>query len=540
LDKAKRLDSLTSLRFFAAAAIVALHTSQSFGMYDIANYFPASQAVSFFFVLSGFILSYAYHSLDSNQKIKRFYIARLARVWPLHAATTLTWIAMLAYWNPEGILYQDGLQKLVANIFLLQAWVPLQDWQTSLNGVSWSISVELFFYATFPLILVLFRKHWHWLIIVSSFATIAIIASCYLTSSSSAIQPTNLLYFFPAARLLEFVAGVCAFHFADYLRKHSPDFTTTQWTMLEVAVVITAALTMLMTRSFGIAAVLGPHVATYIKISGAFPAFAALIIIFSFGNGAVSKLLTFKPLVFLGEASFALYLCHYPVLYFIEHSRSAFGSSHVQYFSAWAISITLSCILMLTIERPARKLIMHRHSQTTKNKVAFSLTTATSIVVFSAAMIFTGYSFYREINPPVSFSIQADNIAKFKFGPTIHSIKILQKYSTYSIIEIVTTNRSEKAGVQLAVHLNNASGGIEKNLVPSAIKRSFTDEKFTTSIVVQNKDLELASSIALAAYFDGAPLLKVESADTDWGERRAIFKLTNDAENAPLAVNVTP
>lgn len=530
MDKAKRLDSLTSLRFFAAAAIVALHTSQSFGMYNIAKYFPLAQAVSFFFVLSGFILSYAYQALDSSQKIKRFYIARLARVWPLHIATTLIWIAMLAYWNPEGIIYQDGLQKLIANIFLLHAWIPSQDWQTSFNGVSWSISVELFFYAMFPLVLTLFRKHWHWIITSQLLITGAIITLCYLTSNSSETQPTNLLYFFPAARALEFIAGVCAFHFTSYLRGSHPNLTVGQWTALELFAIAGTVMTMLMTRSFGIPAVLGQHTATYIKIAGAFPAFAALIIVFSFGSGALSKMLSFKPLVFLGEASFALYLCHYPALYFIEHSHELFGSTEAQYYSTWAISLILSCTLMLLIERPARTLIMHLHSKSKKSKNIFSIKTTTAIALFSIATALTGYSYYRETNPEILFSTQPEDTAEFDYGPTIKSIKIVQKYSDYSIIEITSTNRFEKNGVLLAVHLNNASGAIEKNLVPSPIKQSFTDDINTISLVVNNKDIALTESIALAAYFEGSPLLKVDSRETDWGERRAIFNIKNEAE----------
>ncbi len=61
--KAQRLDPITSLRFFAAAMIVIGHAHAIFGSWGIATAIPLEQGVSFFFVLSGFILTWNYPSL---------------------------------------------------------------------------------------------------------------------------------------------------------------------------------------------------------------------------------------------------------------------------------------------------------------------------------------------------------------------------------------------------------------------------------------------------------------------------------------------
>ena len=75
---APRIESLTPLRFFAAVLIVLHHGREQFAI---------GQGVSFFFVLSGFILAYAYPRLEGHREVLTFLRARIARIWPAHGAT---------------------------------------------------------------------------------------------------------------------------------------------------------------------------------------------------------------------------------------------------------------------------------------------------------------------------------------------------------------------------------------------------------------------------------------------------------------------
>src|SRR5580765_5922555 len=85
----KKLEVLTSLRFFAAALIVVQHSRGSFGLPEQwGEPFMFDQGVAFFFVLSGFILTYVYPSLDTFGR-RRFVLARIARVWPAHVAALI-------------------------------------------------------------------------------------------------------------------------------------------------------------------------------------------------------------------------------------------------------------------------------------------------------------------------------------------------------------------------------------------------------------------------------------------------------------------
>jgi peptidoglycan/LPS O-acetylase OafA/YrhL len=103
--------------------------------------------VTFFFALSGFVLTWS--ATGMRLSAGAFYRRRFARVYPLHLVTAV--IAGLA-----GILFgvTAGPGAWAAVLLLVQAWIPDADWYFALNGVSWSLSCEAFFYAVTPLLLI--------------------------------------------------------------------------------------------------------------------------------------------------------------------------------------------------------------------------------------------------------------------------------------------------------------------------------------------------------------------------------------------------
>jgi peptidoglycan/LPS O-acetylase OafA/YrhL len=106
--------------------------------------------VSFFFVLSGFVLMWSARPGDSPL---RFWRRRLARVYPVHVVTAL--LAVLLgltlgqLTRPDTFYGVPGVGSFLANLFLVHSWIPGQ--QQSLNTVSWTLACEAFFYLTFPL-----------------------------------------------------------------------------------------------------------------------------------------------------------------------------------------------------------------------------------------------------------------------------------------------------------------------------------------------------------------------------------------------------
>jgi peptidoglycan/LPS O-acetylase OafA/YrhL len=103
---------IPSCRFVAAAMVVAHHAR---GFQIPMPHWALDHGVSFFFVLSGFILSHRYPKLETASAISHFYLLRIARIWPAHVTTLLLAMALLQL---------PIKPSLIPNALLLQSWIP--------------------------------------------------------------------------------------------------------------------------------------------------------------------------------------------------------------------------------------------------------------------------------------------------------------------------------------------------------------------------------------------------------------------------------
>jgi peptidoglycan/LPS O-acetylase OafA/YrhL len=158
---AAQLPALTSLRFIAALAVVVLHYRDLLGplpgwlMHAIVG---GQFGVTFFFVLSGFILTYRYRDWFAGgvaaTDYRRFQRFRLARIYPVYVLGLLLdtpWHLLERAW--AGQLAADGptfAASWLVNLAGLQAWVPAVPYAMFWNTPAWSVAAEFFFYATFP------------------------------------------------------------------------------------------------------------------------------------------------------------------------------------------------------------------------------------------------------------------------------------------------------------------------------------------------------------------------------------------------------
>lgn len=206
----RRLPSLTSLRWFAALWVFVAHAphvlvvDQEGAAADVINRIGAP-GVSFFFVLSGFVLLWSHRQGD---RPLRFYRRRVARIVPAYWAATLISAAVLA------LLYSVGLRSVAESLIplsLVQAWVPHEDVYYSGVAVGWSLSVEAFFYAVFPLLVVvvapLGRRHALVAATVVTAMTVALPAAV-LASGARGDRAYWLVGVAPPVRLGEFVLGM--------------------------------------------------------------------------------------------------------------------------------------------------------------------------------------------------------------------------------------------------------------------------------------------------------------------------------------------
>lgn len=150
---APRLHSLTGARFVAAVGVFLFH---AVGVYPAEGPFGSVLAfvgsngaigVDFFFALSGFVLAWSWRPGGSA---RAFYRRRFARIAPAY------WVALVYGLLWVIVLYRDPLTatlRALPSVFGIQAWFPDPAVHFAANGVEWSVSAELFFYALFPILI---------------------------------------------------------------------------------------------------------------------------------------------------------------------------------------------------------------------------------------------------------------------------------------------------------------------------------------------------------------------------------------------------
>lgn len=195
-----RLPTLTGLRFWAALLVVLYHLNAQIG--HIPGVSSAVEfgrtGVTFFFVLSGFVLAWTYYGRATPLSL--FLWRRFARLWPILAVTGLASLAV--YW---AIGVRPGAAAAASTFVFLQAWVPR--WSVGANPAAWSLSDEAFFYLCFPLLLGLAtRSSGRTRIRMVIALCLAVIPVWILVNGVSA--PNWLIDYFPPARLLQFAIGL--------------------------------------------------------------------------------------------------------------------------------------------------------------------------------------------------------------------------------------------------------------------------------------------------------------------------------------------
>ncbi len=363
-----QLKSLVSLRFIAAAMIVLFHSGGRFGLSRAPGApFVLGQAVTFFFVLSGFIMTHLYPTL-STKEIPRFFLARLARIWPLHILCLLFAVLFLG----PSFEKSAGQPVLVflSNLTLTHAWVPIQSWYFSYNGVSWSDSTCLFFYVSFPFLIRDIGRTWRLKLLLAFLLVLVMIAlgnALGKTTTTNNVDYVGLVYISPLCRIFEFILGMCG---ALAFRKLASAKAGPRWhaTLIELLVLVLLLGAMYESTPwadaaaplFGLAGRRWLHISGFVSIF-----FAAFIVVYALGRGWISKLLATRPLVHLGEISYAMFLLHQLLLRLIANRAPGLWEREglVAYLGFWAVLLLLSDLLSRWVERPMRVWILQRFGQ---------------------------------------------------------------------------------------------------------------------------------------------------------------------------------
>jgi len=326
-----RIESLTGLRFIAALMVFFHHLDGLFGFTGTGLYL-ANNAVSFFFVLSGFILTLVYGRRFENSRrreensnglvadIFSFLKRRVARLWPLHVACLLICVATVRY------LYLD-FWVLLTNLFLVHSWVPHNYYVFALNNVSWSISTELSFCFAFPLLVMGGYRGFLWRygsLILCIFGCLILI---HFAVDFHWISRQNMVLTVqanPLLRLFEFATGILA----AYLFTRRPIQNgggVLIGTAREIGTLGSVIVWWVVIFKFKILEIvpaiplIGNTIGTWIWFCSAAPLCGLVIYTFARSNGLISKWMASPMMVHLGEISFAFYMIHMLVFRVVDY-----------------------------------------------------------------------------------------------------------------------------------------------------------------------------------------------------------------------------
>ena len=347
-ERRDTLGALTSLRFFAALLVFTWHcvpVRQFSGTFSLGYI-----GVGFFFLLSGFILTYSYRAAFADglrwEAARAFYVARVARVVPLHLVTIPPMVFALQYYGSPfwtGVDARTRVTEVVAQVLLVHSWFSDRAVHFGANGPSWSISVEAFFYALFPLLafalLRAFRAAPARAVLAAAFGVWPLQVAV-LARQHAAVNEF-WFYVFPPARLADFAVGMLlgiAVLRGDPAAR--PRLRATSMEMLALAAI-------------GLSIFISPLLPLALRFSAALmPAWAFAIYVFASRRGALTRLLEHPVLVRLGEVSFAFYLIHLTVIVYVTH---LIGTDSPWFMTlSFGTALALSFALFHGVEQPLR------------------------------------------------------------------------------------------------------------------------------------------------------------------------------------------
>jgi peptidoglycan/LPS O-acetylase OafA/YrhL len=351
--KPVRLYALTGLRFFAAINIVFFHFSnpQLFGfLAPVVN--AGYIALGLFFLLSGFVLAYNYSgsARASTLDRTRFWKARFTRLYPVYLLSLLlSWrMVVPEYGAHTHAMFWTGM---VLTPLLLQGWVP--ELATFLNTPAWAMPAEAFMYALFPWLAKVRRPATVWrnlALLTGVWAVGMIPGALYLILQPDGIAHPDrwswgrwlwALKYTPLPHLASFFFGILL-------------------AGLDALVPRLSRLRLLLGLA-GFAGVfgllyMGPLV-PYVLLHDALlmPLFGCIVLGLA-GENWLASAFSLRPLVFLGEASYCLYVLHFNLWNWIHdtHLPDRLGVARFDPWISFVFLIAVAVAAMLLVEKPAQ------------------------------------------------------------------------------------------------------------------------------------------------------------------------------------------
>ena len=333
------LPALTGFRFFLALWVILHHLTgpaQTLGIAAMRLPNPiylmirgGYLAVTTFFVLSGFVLAHSYANARWDRRgLRRYAVSRFARIYPVYVVS----LCIVAPFIRDDRTPAKGFYLFLHGI-LVQGW--LGTLPVNWNTPAWSLSCELFFYLLFPAALVLAgRGGWSGTLALAAGAT-CLTRVLWAAGVADSVKPL--------IHLSDFLMGIAAARAYVLVRRR---FTTANgaWFYLPAGAAFVALI------SF-------PRILPgFIDQTTALRPLNALMLIgFALGHGPVARALSGGVLVYLGKASYSMYILHVPVMWwYLRWSKEFSATVYI------AQVIAVSSLIYSTVEEPVNGWLRRR------------------------------------------------------------------------------------------------------------------------------------------------------------------------------------
>lgn len=306
--------------------------------------------VDVFFVISGFLItSHIIRDVTAQRfSVIQFWSRRVRRLLPASLTVLISTALGIIFLVPQS-LWVEWLSEVISSVFYFQNWVLAAN---SVNYLSmgssasptvhfWSLGVEEQFYIVWPmaigLVVFLFRKR------NAEFKRRAVFLCLSLLTATSLVfgiyttdTDASIAYFSTPARAWEFGVGA--------LISFMPSIRHKVWqpilTVVGLSTIIASGCLYNSSLPFPGTAALVPVFAT------------ALVIASNLDKGLVSRLLAFRPVQWLGDHSYSIYLWHWPVIILAPYFWHVESLSTLKKIAVLALTLFLSAISVALIERP--------------------------------------------------------------------------------------------------------------------------------------------------------------------------------------------
>lgn len=353
------LAALTGLRFVAAVAVVFHH----FGQMAVPNGPLRNLAaagfvgVDLFFILSGFVLVYVYRPFEVRVGRPAFLAARVARIYPLHAlALALSapiFFSSMASRSEGASLLWRVVVSAGLHVTMTHSWVGhVGVW----NVPDWSLSSEWFFYLVFPWLvppLVRTTSVLRLVVVATALCAAGVGLSFihhawhpeWIGGTDAGTRLGGMLKYSPFGRLHEFLCGAILARIWLLARPIPGAGWMTATSLVIVVGVLSRAHLALLPVSNGLLA----------------PVFAVLLLGLAEGGGIVGRVLASAPVVRLGEASYGVYILHWPIALLFVAARGWLGGPReidVRAFWLYLVIVIVASVLAFElVEAPMRQRI---------------------------------------------------------------------------------------------------------------------------------------------------------------------------------------